>query len=185
MQYTSSSFLCNSLFPAVLPAPYVPGNTYCVQNSPSLESTSFPKGEFGVNVSVPLYNVHALTTLHTEIHIVDTSDQATSLACIDVYVVPYEENSWPYQLFLWLPASIAMAYFIVTWAARFAAGWVIGLDRSDQAQREAHMLKWGTMLISGLSGERLGASAALLRFGESRHKESSETREVNICNACC
>lgn len=157
MQYISTSWLCNSIFPANLTTPYFPGNvTYCPLRA----------GNFGINISVPLYNVHAITTLHTEIHVVDTSDPAKTLACVDVYAVPYEENSWPYQLFLWLPASIAMAYWIVTWAARFAAGWVVTLDRTDQAQREAHMLKWGTMLISGLSGERLGASAALLRFGE-------------------
>ncbi|BEJ17770.1 hypothetical protein CspHIS471_0700380 [Cutaneotrichosporon sp. HIS471] len=158
MQYTSMSYACNSLWPANASAPNDGPNNYCPID------IGFPTGGYGLNVSVPLYNVHALATLHTEIHVVDASDPALSILCLEVKVVPYEEDSWPYQVFLWVPAAIAIAYWIVTWAARFAAGWVIGLDRNDQAQREAHMLKWGTMLISGLSGERLGASAALLRF---------------------
>ncbi|CAK9783583.1 hypothetical protein CC85DRAFT_287777 [Cutaneotrichosporon oleaginosum] len=158
MQYTSMSYLCNSLWPANSSAPRDNVNNYCTLG------VGFPAGLYGLNVSVPLYNVHALTTLHTEIHVVDASDPALSILCLDISLVPYEQDSWPYKVFLWVPAAIAIAYLIVTWAARFAAGWVIGLDRSDQAQREAHMLKWGTMLISGLSGERLGASAALLRF---------------------
>lgn len=158
MQYTSTSYACNSLWPANASAPNDGPNNFCPID------IGFPTGAYGINVSVPLYNIHALTTLRTEIHVVDASDPALSLLCLQVSVVPYEENSWPYQVFLWVPAAIAIAYWIVTWSARFAAGWVIGLDRNDQAQREAHMLKWGTMLISGLSGERLGASAALLRF---------------------
>lgn len=121
-----------------------------------------------MNVSVPLLNVHALTTLHTQVHVVDTGDPAQTITCVDIYVTPYEENSWPYRLFLWFPISLAIAYFITTWAARFAAGWVVSPTRSALDRREASMLKWGTMLISGLSGERFGVSAALLRFGESK-----------------
>ncbi|TXT15573.1 hypothetical protein VHUM_00076 [Vanrija humicola] len=152
VQFKSSGWLCNSLFPANLTSEYIPNNmTYC----------PLPAGPFGINASIPLYNVHALTTIHSRIHAVETSEPAQTIMCVDVYVTPYDDESWPYRLFLWFPASIAIAFWIVTWAARFAAGWLIGADRRAGGQR---MLKWGTMLISGLSGERLGVSAALLRF---------------------
>lgn len=156
-QYTTSSWLCNSIFPAQLPSPYFPGNTtYC----------PMPAGHFGLNVSVPMYNIHALTTSHTQVRAVDASEPPQFIMCLDILVTPYKKNSWPYQLFLWFPAAIAIAYWITTWAARFAAGWVVGVDRSSMGRREVTLLKWGTMLISGLSGERLGVSTALLRFGE-------------------
>jgi hypothetical protein len=119
--------------------------------------------------------VHALTTIHTRIHVVETSEPAQTTMCIDVYVTPYDDGSWPYKLFLWFPASLAIAFWIVTWAARFAAGWLIGADRRGSGQREAAMLKWGTMLISGLSGERL-RGAALLRFGQWRLRGGSAPR---------
>ncbi|WOO76610.1 uncharacterized protein LOC62_01G000237 [Vanrija pseudolonga] len=155
VQFRSTGWLCNSLFPANLTSEYIPGNmTYC----------PLPAGPFGINASIPLYNVHALTTIHARIHVVETSEPAQTTMCVDVYVTPYDDGSWPYKLFLWFPASLAIAFWIVTWAARFAAGWLIGADRRGSGQREAAMLKWGTMLISGLSGERLGVSAALLRF---------------------
>lgn len=40
------------------------------------------------------------------------------------------------------------------------------------------MLKWGTMIISGLSGERFGVSAALLRFGK-----SARPVPLQVCDA--
>lgn len=154
-QYTQSSYLCNSIFPANMTEPYFGNQTFC----------PLAGGDFGLNVSVPLYNVHALATLHTQIRGVDSSEPAQTLFCIDIHVTPYKANSWPFQLFLWFPAAIAMAFWVTTWAARFAAGWVVGVDRSTMARREVTLLKWGTMLISGMSGERFGVSTALLRFG--------------------
>jgi len=87
-----------------------------------------------------------------------------------------------YKLFLWLPVALAIGFWAVTWGARFAAGWVIGsgvaeyetkegggvgVRRVVTGKREARMRKWGTMIVSGLSGERLSASGGLLRFGVS------------------
>jgi hypothetical protein len=84
-------------------------------------------------------------------------------------------------MFLWLPVALAIGFFVTTWGARFAAGWVVGSGvaeyeqketalgrraKLDTAKKEATMRKWGTMIISGLSGERLSVSGGLLRFGE-------------------
>jgi hypothetical protein len=98
-------------------------------------------------------------------------------------------------LFLWFPVALAIGFLVVSWGARFAAGWVVGSGvaeyeqkdasagmrtRVEGAKKEARMRKWGTMIISGLSGERLTVSAGLLRFGELRQIDalSHDTRKV-------
>lgn len=173
--YQSTSWVCNSLFPAELPGPYYPHNTtYC----------PVPAGPVGLNISIPLYRSYALTTLRTQVRIVDTSETANTLSCIDIQLTPYDSDGWYYGMFLWLPVALAIGFFVTTWGARFAAGWVVGsgvaeyeqketaLGRGAKlgyAQKEARMRKWGTMIISGLSGERLSVSGGLLRFGQSFH----------------
>jgi hypothetical protein len=174
--YDSATWLCNSLFPAELPSPYYPFNTtYC----------PLPAGDFALNVSIPLYRSYALTTLRTQIRIVDTSADALTLACYNIDFTPFDQTKWYYRLFLWLPVVIAIGFWTVTWAARFATGWIVGSGVAEYGQKEGHafgrgsqvhaaggkrearMRKWGTMIISGLSGERLSVSSALLRFGKS------------------
>ncbi|WRT66219.1 uncharacterized protein IL334_003172 [Kwoniella shivajii] len=169
--YQSTSWLCNSLFPPELPTPYYPYNTtYC----------PLPAGNFAINITVPLYKSYALTTLQTEVRIVDTSLNAANLACIDIQVSPYNRKGWYYKLFLWLPVSIAIGFWIVSWGARFITGWIVGSGVAEYDQKEKNALKiagtngpnrrevrlrkWGTMIISGLSGERLSVSGGLLRF---------------------
>ncbi|KAK4687354.1 mediator of RNA polymerase II transcription subunit 6, partial [Tremellales sp. Uapishka_1] len=166
--YSSATYLCNSLFPATLTEPYFPDNvTYC----------PLPAGPFAINLSIPLRHSYDLTTLHTQVRIVDTSVPALTLTCIDVHFTPYHEDAWYYRLFLWAPVAIAIGYWATTWAARFAAGWVVGSGVAEYGQkgeamgaetrvtkRDARMRKWATMFVSGLSGERLGVSGGLLRF---------------------
>lgn len=183
--YESATWLCNSLFPSELPEPYYPFNTtYC----------PLPAGDFAVNLSIPLYRSYALTTLRTQVRIVDTSLSALTLACYDLEFTPYRHDGWYYQLFLYLPIALAIGFWTASWAARFATGWIVGSGVAEYEQKEGHggggyghgpkhgvgggpktaggkrearMRKWGTMIISGLSGERLSVSTALLRFGES------------------
>ncbi|TYJ52920.1 hypothetical protein B9479_006467 [Cryptococcus floricola] len=168
--YSSTSWLCNSLFPANLPTPYYPYNTtYC----------PLAAGDFALNVSIPLYRSYALTTLRTRIRVVDTSSSAANLACIDIHVSPYKRTGWYYELFLYLPVAILLGFWLVSWGARFVTGWIVGSGVAEYGQkesagarlvtggssrREATMRKWGTMIISGLSGERLSVSGGLLRF---------------------
>ncbi|WVQ99284.1 hypothetical protein IAU59_006416 [Kwoniella sp. CBS 9459] len=169
--YESTSWLCNSLFPSELPGPYYPYNTtYC----------PLPAGNFAVNLSIPLYHSYALTTLHTRVRVVDTSLEAANLACIDILVTPYTRKGWYYRLFLWLPVAVTIGIWAVSWAARFYTGWIVGsgvaeYDSKESGalkvagvgngnKREIRLRKWGTMIISGLSGERLSVSGGLLRF---------------------
>ncbi|WVO16355.1 hypothetical protein L204_104030 [Cryptococcus depauperatus] len=169
--HESATWVCNSLFPSNLSQPYFPYNTtYC----------PLPAGDFAINISIPLHKPYALTTLHTHIRVVDTSLNAASLACYDVHVSPYTKSGWYYQLFLWWPVALVMSFWLVSWSARFITGWIVGSGVAEYGQKEAAgarlvgaggsskretvMRKWGTMVISGLSGERLSVSGGLLRF---------------------
>lgn len=94
---------------------------------------------------------------------------------------------------------MAIGFWVVSWSARFATGWIVGSGVAEYGTKEGghhhanyqayalssggvngsmpnlggvskkdvRMRKWGTMIISGLSGERLSVSTALLRFSES------------------
>ena len=168
--YSSTAWLCNSLFPSTLPEPYIPNNTtYC----------PLPAGDFALNLSIPLSRSYALTTLRTQIRIVDTTAAANTLACVNVDFTPYHRSGWYYRLLLWLPVATAIGFWAATWGARFAAGWLVGSGVAEYEQKEGHgprirrvgkkeatLRKWGTMIVSGLSGERLSVSGGLLRFGK-------------------
>jgi hypothetical protein len=180
--WSTTTYICNSLFPpSPLPEPYVPRNTtYC----------PLPAGDLGINISVPISGSYGLSTLRTQVRIVDTSLPPKELSCINIDLSPYYDDAWYWDIFLWIPAGLAVGYWIASWAARFAAGWVAGgpADENSTAEEEIRggggissvagaggdrgtsrfSRKWGTMLVSGVSGERLGFSGALLRFSESR-----------------
>ncbi|KAJ9111736.1 hypothetical protein QFC19_001097 [Naganishia cerealis] len=178
--WSTTTYICNSLFPpSPLPEPYIPRNTtYC----------PLPAGDLGINISVPISGSYGLSTLRTQVRIVDTALPANELSCINIDLSPYYPDAWYWSIFLWIPAGLAIGYWIAAWAARFAAGWVVGSagegsSSADEGETrnapagigsvagaggdsDASRLsrKWGTMLVSGVSGERLGYSGALLRF---------------------
>lgn len=179
--WSTTTYICNSLFPpSPLPEPYIPRNTtYC----------PLPAGDLGINISVPISGSYGLSTLRTQVRIVDTALPPNELSCINIDLSPYYDDAWYWDIFLWIPAGLAIGYWIASWAARFAAGWVAGGpgDENSSAEEEVQggggissvagaggdrgtsrfSRKWGTMLVSGVSGERLGFSGALLRFSKS------------------
>jgi hypothetical protein len=177
--WSTTTYICNSLFPpSPLPEPYIPRNTtYC----------PIPAGDVGINISVPISGSYGLSTLRTQVRIVDTALPANELTCINIDLSPYYPEAWYWDIFLWIPAGLAIGYWIASWAARFAAGWVVGsagdasssmdhgetrnaagigsvADAGGDSGASRISRKWGTMLVSGVSGERLGFSGALLRF---------------------
>lgn len=191
--WSTTTYICNSLFPpSPLPEPYIPRNTtYC----------PLPAGRLGINVSIPISGSYGLSTLRTQVRIVDTALPPRELSCINIDLSPYYDDAWYWDIFLWIPAALAIGYWIASWAARFAAGWVAGGpgDESSAAEEEIRggggilsvagaggdrgtsrfSRKWGTMLVSGVSGERLGFSGALLRFSMSWSLSSFEFSHPN------
>lgn len=166
--FSSTTWLCDSLFPESITTPADANSTYC----------PMAPGNFGLNLTVPLYRSYGLTAIRTRLRIVDTSEAANTLTCIDIDVTPYDPTAWYYHLLRWLPIAVCIGFWVVTWAARFAAGWVVGSGAAEYEQKEgalrerkkarrvARLRQWGTMVVSGLSGERLSVSGSLLRFGE-------------------
>jgi hypothetical protein len=173
--WSTTTFACNSLFPpSPLPYPYIPNNTtYCPLDA----------GPFAINLSVPLKHGYPLSTLSTNVRIVDTAVPANELLCVELDMTTYYPQGWYYNLFFWLPIGLAIGYWVSSWAGRFAAGWVVGRmadnvgsgDVQGWGRQGGKSRKWGTMVVSGLSGERLGFSGGLLRFGElfSTHDRSN------------
>lgn len=179
--WTTTTYACNSMFPASpLPYEYVPNNTtYC----------PLAAGPIAINLSVPLSHAYALSTLTSTVRIVDTAIPANELACVTLDLTTYYKSEWYYGLFFWLPVVLAIGYWISCWAGRFAAGRIVGRMTDGAAALETPLesaggdmqgwgrkggisRKWGTMFVSGLSGERLTISGGLLRFGACRFARS-------------
>lgn len=55
-------------------------------------------GDIALGVSIPLTNSYALTTISTELLVLDPSNQALHLACYEVQVTPYYPSHWVYAL---------------------------------------------------------------------------------------
>ncbi|QRW01906.1 membrane protein [Ceratobasidium sp. AG-Ba] len=92
---------------------------------------------------------------------------AKELACIDVGVTPIEDTGVGGSfdvagVLFWTSVGLAIGYWVVVGAARIAAAWRRG--SWDSNQRWVYIRWAGTVLASAISGERLAASPALLRF---------------------
>lgn len=55
-------------------------------------------GDIALGVAIPLSNSYALTTLSTQLVVLDPSDDALHLACYDVSFTPYYPSHWVYSL---------------------------------------------------------------------------------------
>ncbi|KAF9450173.1 hypothetical protein P691DRAFT_665912 [Macrolepiota fuliginosa MF-IS2] len=157
--WTNSSYLCNALRP---PSPLPPldnssvSPTYC----------PIPAGPFAFSASVPWGRDRALTTLITRLRAVDPAGQ--ELVCVDVTTTPLEpsEGEGPYgdaRVILWASVALAAAYWAVVGVARVASAWGRGVNRSGRGVW-GKVQSGGFILASAISGERLAASPALIRF---------------------
>lgn len=157
--YTERTFFCYQLVP---PAPNPPQNY-------SSTNCTLPAGELAFGIHSPLQHDYQLATLNTRIQVLDTSNPAKELACVDVGVTPIRDagvgGSFDVAgVIFWVSVGLAMAYWVVVGLARIAAAWRRG--SWDPNQRWVNIRWAGTVLASAISGERLAASPALLRFGE-------------------
>ncbi|QRV72864.1 membrane protein [Ceratobasidium sp. AG-Ba] len=155
--FTNRTFFClNAVPPAPTPPqPYT--DTSCV----------IPAGELAFGIATPIKHPYQLVTLNTRVQILDTSNPAKELACIDVGVTPIEDTGVGGSfdvagVLFWTSVGLAIGYWVVVGAARIAAAWRRG--SWDSNQRWVYIRWAGTVLASAISGERLAASPALLRF---------------------
>lgn len=127
-------------------------------------------GELAFGIQSPLPHDYQLVTLNTRVQILDTSNPAMELACVDIGVTPIKDTgvggSFDYGgTVFWVSVGLAIAYWVVVGLARIAAAWRRG--SWDSNQRWVYIRWAGTVLASAISGERLAASPALLRYGGS------------------
>ncbi|CAE7224731.1 unnamed protein product [Rhizoctonia solani] len=155
--FSNRTYFCLHVVP---PVPYAP-QTYTSTNC------SVPAGQLAFGIQSPLPHDYQLVTLNTRIQVLDTSNPAKELACVDVGVTPIKDTgvggSFHFAgAVFWLSVGLAMAYWAVVGLARIAAAWRRG--SWDSNQRWVHIRWAGTVLASAISGERLAASPALLRY---------------------
>ncbi|KAG9127610.1 hypothetical protein FRC07_011650 [Ceratobasidium sp. 392] len=155
--FTNRTFFClNTVPPAPIPPqPYT--DTNCV----------IPAGSLAFGLATPIKHPYQLVTLNTRVQILDTSNPAKELACVDVGVTPIQDSGVGGSfnvagVLFWVSVGLAMGYWVVVGAARIAAAWRRG--SWDSNQRWVYIRWAGTVLASAISGERLAASPALLRF---------------------
>ncbi|CAE6481090.1 unnamed protein product [Rhizoctonia solani] len=155
--FSNRTYFCLHVVP---PAPNSP------QSYTSTECR-VPAGQLAFGIQSPLPHDYQLVTLNTRIQVLDTSNPAKELACVDVGVTPITDtgigSSFHFAgVLFWLSVGLAIAYWLVVGLARIAAAWRRG--SWDSNQRWVHIRWAGTVLASAISGERLAASPALLRF---------------------
>ena len=143
--------------PSPLPAINSTDGTYC----------PIPAGPFAFSATIPWGRNRELTTLSTRLRAVDPFGK--SLVCIDVLTTPLAPLPHsPYgraNIVFWATVALAAAYWIVGSAARVASAWNRGIIRSGGAGW-ARARSAGYVLASAISGERLAAAPALMRFCE-------------------
>ncbi|KAG8956675.1 hypothetical protein FRC04_000153 [Tulasnella sp. 424] len=135
----------------------VPDDTNC----------TIPAGPVAFTAWTSYRHDFSLTTVSTRLRAVDASSPSLELACLDIQATPvHAHGKGGYygraEILFWVSVGLAIAYWIVVGLGRIAAAW----HRGGSGRIEGWgRIKWaGTVLSSAISGERLSASPALLRF---------------------
>ncbi|KAH9814540.1 hypothetical protein DFH28DRAFT_970314, partial [Melampsora americana] len=148
------------------------------QSNSSLASNSgcpYGPGDLALGFSIPLTSTFPFTSISTQLHLLDTSTPALTLACVQFDSTPYYPQQFYYKLILWIPIILTIAYLIASWTARIWAAKI-----SEQLDHEARvaisisdpynpsnfdsMPHWASIWWSTWAGQGLLVSGALLRF---------------------
>lgn len=152
--WSNETYLCTTLRPpSPLPALASNATSYC----------PIGPGPFAFALTIPLGGHRALTTLTTQVRAVDP--YTNELFCIDVSTTPLQPTPHsPYgqaKIILWTTAALTIGYWIVVGIARVISAWGRGITEKGLWARARSA---GFILASAISGERLAASPALMRF---------------------
>ncbi|KIJ56499.1 hypothetical protein M422DRAFT_238126 [Sphaerobolus stellatus SS14] len=126
-----------------------------------------PAGPIAFSVSTPLSRSFELTSLNTQIRVLDTSNPAKQLACVNVAVTPLRSgpNFFGQAIIVfWVSVGLAIAYWLVVGAGRLAAAAKRGRQRVHDTLY-SRVQAVGFAFASAISGERFASSPALMRFG--------------------
>lgn len=131
-------------------------------------STSYcplPAGPFAFSSTIPWGNNRELTSLNTRLRAVDPFGK--ELLCLDVTTTPLDPA--PHSVYgraniiLWSTVGLTLAYWFVVGIARVTTAWNRGISRPGKGVW-SRVQSAGFIIASAISGERLAASPALLRF---------------------
>jgi hypothetical protein len=124
-------------------------------------------------MTIPLKDSYPLTTLVSQIRILDTSSPSLELACIDISTTPFYKHYFAYTLFLWFPVALLITWALIMFIARaWAAHTTSVLNKEAElassltARLSPRSLReeLGPVFWDTASGASLQASAALRRF---------------------
>ncbi|KAH6914675.1 membrane protein [Coprinopsis sp. MPI-PUGE-AT-0042] len=154
--WNNASYFCHTLRPpSPLPAMAEGSTSYC----------PLPAGPFAFSATIPWGNNRELTSLNTRLRAVDPFGQ--ELLCLDVTTTPLEPT--PHSIYgraniiLWSTVGLTLAYWVVVGIARVSTAWNRGISRPGKGVW-SRAQSAGFIIASAISGERLAASPALLRF---------------------
>ncbi|KAF8528841.1 hypothetical protein BU17DRAFT_36849 [Hysterangium stoloniferum] len=152
---------CQTLRP---PSPLPP-----ISNVSSSGFCPISAGPIGFSAATSLSRSFDLMTLNTQIRVLDTSDPAQELACVNVAATPLSSHSdgsfYGHAIIVfWTSVSLALGYWLVIGIGRLAAAWKRGRQRVHD-NIWSHIQGVGFVLASAISGERFASSPALMRFG--------------------
>ncbi|KZW04142.1 hypothetical protein EXIGLDRAFT_828063 [Exidia glandulosa HHB12029] len=162
--YSHPSCFCATVRPS-LPLPPSTKDTPC----PEAADTFCPlnAGPFAFSVNVPLKHDYSLMSIETRLRILDVSEPALQLACVDVSATPLKPTrASPYgqaRIIFWLTGALCLAFFVVIACARIASAWGRAQVRAGTTFW-SRMQRTGFICVSALSGERFSVTPALLRF---------------------
>jgi len=109
-----------------------------------------------------------METLVTQIRIVDSSNPAQELTCLEITATPAYPGKFiygPWSAIFWTTIGLTAAYWTITGLGRISAAWDRGLGRSGN-KLWMKIQRTGFVIASALSGEKFSVSPALLRYGK-------------------
>ncbi|PWN18884.1 hypothetical protein BCV69DRAFT_52302 [Microstroma glucosiphilum] len=159
--FSNLTYLCDNIYPTA------PDTT---QEYVGHSSCTYGPGEVAFEVNVPLNATYQMGTLWTQILLIDYSQPARVIACVDVPVSPYlDEDAWYWTLMFWLPIALFVGYFVSVSMARAITAATTRSRAFKNRAREGSSPSFlrdhlNPVIISALSGQGMVLSPALLRF---------------------
>lgn len=158
--WSNLTYLCDRLYPT--------GND-TIHELTSHASCTYGPGNVGFGVDVPLNASYNLGTIWTRVLLVDSSQPALTIACIDVPASPYDQQAWYWNLIFYLPIGLFAAYFVTVSLARAITAAATRARAFRNRAREGSAPSFlrdhlNPVIISALSGQGMVLSPALLRF---------------------
>ncbi|KAM0793143.1 hypothetical protein ACM66B_000619 [Microbotryomycetes sp. NB124-2] len=135
------------------------------------------QGDVALGLSVPLRDSYALTTISTQLVVLDPSNEALHLACYDVSLTPFYPSHWVYKLILYIIIGLLAAYTLLYVVAHFWAAYTTWLHDNETHLASSLTLKlvttstplsrrkmWGAIWFGAWAGKQVVNSGSLRRF---------------------